>query len=200
MKTAISVQYDCCVIINCIRQTGDQLKHHSVYDELSSLLENNSIQAVCKEAETIEVFLEVLNEIYEAVVRGVRIWIHIFSHGNENGFLFNRSNSLLSWGKMAEYFYKINKAMNFKLFLNLTCCKGINIQKMQEVIPDSFFELISTPYDLEIKEAACFNAQFYQRFLTGRKIEDIITEINCTMVENKMNPIQYIVNTQKTTL
>jgi len=89
--------------------------------------------------------------------------------------------------------------MDFKLFLNLTCDKGININKMQEVIPDSFFEVIGSSYNLKVPEAQFFNAQFYKRFLSGQRIEEIIKKINPLMISNKMSPVQHITNTQMKT-
>ena len=187
------IQFNCCIIINCIRDTNDQLYHHLVYHELVELLQNHSMQTVTKEVETVDLFLKCLDEIHNRIKsNNINPWIHIFSHGNEFGFQFNHSNETMTWSQMADSFFKINNAMNYKLFLNLTCCKGINIEKMLETNIESFHEVVGSSTDLEIRHAQIINKGFYEKFLQGNRIEDIVNEERIIWERYGINSIRYI--------
>lgn len=185
-------KYDCCILINCINDASENLYQNIVYDKLSSLLEGYSISPVFKEVPSPKLFFEALNEVENKIKKqNLKIWIHLFSHGNEKGLVFDKSHSLLLWNECAEAFSNINKSLENKLFINLTCCKGINIIKMLETSPNSFFEIIASTEDLTVKDAFEVNEKFYKCFLNEKSVQDSYTAIQDELVENGIKSIRY---------
>lgn len=192
MTTSRKIEFNCCIIINCIRDTTDQLYLHLAYYDLVDLLQSHSIQVVTKEVETVDHFFKCLNEIHEKIIENnLNLWIHIFSHGNDIGFQFNHSNEILTWSQMANGFYKINKTLNYTLFLNLTCCKSINIKKMLETNKESFYEVIGCSCNLEVQHAQILNKTFYDKFLQGEKAENIINKNAKLWKKNENITVEY---------
>ncbi len=191
-NNTLSTQLNCCIIINCIRDTNDQLYHHLPSYELEEQLHSQSIQVVTKEADTVELFFNILAEIHDKInANNLKPWSHIFCHGNEIGFQFNYLNETLTWSQMAESFSKINKAMSERLFINLTCCKGANFKKLLETNISSFYELIGLSNDLEIEHAKLINKEFYTDFLQNNNIEETFNRAKIWLEENGINTIEY---------
>jgi len=177
----LDVEYDLVFIIDCLPRRDRN--RWAVSQKLIDFLAANGVNQQLASCENKKQVFEALEYITKQVEKGIKVCLHLVSHGNQYGLLIESVSERILWHELRPYLYNLNLKSSNTLIVNMTSCKGINGAKI--IDPDEndypFYGLIGCSKDLYFKVGRMINEKFYSKLIEGKNISVIIDEIQKEM-------------------
>jgi hypothetical protein len=173
----LDVTYDFVAIVDFL--PVGQRRAYGLSERLCRLLERNRIVWERADCATAQGFVGALLNFAHQSKKERSFALQFIGHGETDGLVMP-DGKLLRWVNIAPVFRQFNPRILGGCILNLSCCFGLHGIKLTDHLPEAerFFGLLGPARRIGFGEALKINSKVYRKWASGKRINDIIREVN----------------------